>query len=159
MKKRFVPLMLIIIYIGSALLIAGIVVLFWLLLGTHQITITLTGAYGVLIFIYIPRIAYLWKDDSSIVIDETTIACLLVDGKTDNGQWIEEIENIKSIKICTKSDCIKYYKNCSAKRVILIDFGNGNVKYIPLTGYTNRQAQKMVAMIETQLTKLKSIRQ
>lgn len=156
MKKRFVPIMLIIVYIASALLISGIVVLFWLLLGAHQITITLTGAYGVLILIYIPRIAYLWRDDSSIVIDETTIACLLVDGKTNNGQWVEEIKNIISIKIGTKEDCREYYKNCSSKRVILIDFGNGNIKYIPLTGFTRHQANQMINIINTQLQMLKS---
>lgn len=88
-------------------------------------------------------------------INEESIICEVFDGKTDNSGWVEEIKNIKNIKITTRQECQKYYKNCHAKKVILIDFGNGNVKYIALTWFTNRQSEKILQTINERIEAIK----
>ena len=155
MKKRFIPAMLIVLYICIAIILAGIVTLFWVLLGVHPISIGISVGYGCIIVFFIPLVACSWKSNSSVIIEENAIFCLLLDGKTNNGHWIETIENIKSIKVTTKEEVQEYYKNCHSKRIILIDFEGGNVKYIPLTGFTKKQTMRMLQTIETQREKLK----
>ncbi len=87
------------------------------------------------------------KLSSSIVITETVIKNDFSDGTRNEG-WIEEISEIQSYKITDCKEGQKYYKNCKAKKILLIDFGNGNVKYIAMSWFTKKQIEKILATIE-----------
>ncbi len=83
----------------------------------------------------------------AVVITDTSLENLFSDG-TRNWGWIEELSEIISLKVTDRNEGKKYYKNCRVKKILLIDFGNGNVKYIAMSWFTKKQIEKILATIE-----------
>ena len=91
---------------------------------------------------------YIWNlGATSIVIKDGRLHNNIIDGTSNNG-WIEDIKGIKTITVTSCEQVQKYYKNCKAKKVLLIDFGAYNVKYIAITLFTKRQITQILKEIE-----------
>lgn len=144
---KFTPLRyLIILSIIYIVIPVTIMVMLWVFVGTSIITISVTIFSCGVIMIY-PKVLYENRENASIKITSTTIENYINDS-TGNSGWIEELVEIQSYKITDCKEGQKYYKNCKAKKILLIDFGNGNVKYIALHEFTKKQIEKILATIE-----------
>lgn len=70
----------------------------------------------------------------------------IMDG-TNNDGWREEIANIKSVALVSKEEVQKYYRQFNKRKAILIDFGQGNIKYIHVGLFSKRQIQKIMKLL------------
>ncbi len=145
-NKRFFPIKLIYIYAILVIVLSIILVLLWIFWGDISL-VGLTISWGGII-IFIPIFVFFHRKDMSVVISEKVISNYSID-KNASSFWTEEIVNLRSIKITSGDECRKYYKGCKEKKVILLDFGNGNIKYIPISLFTKKQAEKIVETIES----------
>lgn len=155
--KRFTPLFYLILLSTIYVLLPSVIItILWVVVGTSIISIMGSIFCGGLIVLY-PIVLYQNRENASVVISQNAIENYIND-RTSNFGWIEDIINIRSIAITDNIECQKYFKNCKSKRVILIDFGNENVKYIALTWFTNRQAKNMVQTINERREALKNVK-
>ena len=145
--KRFVPIKYI---LGMTALFFVLPLLLILLItfviGFNDFTIAIT-IFLVALMISGPFV-YIWNlGATSIVIKDGRLYNNIIDGTSNNG-WIEDIKGIKTITVTSCEQVQKYYKNCKAKKVLLIDFGAYNVKYIAITLFTKRQITQILKEIE-----------
>ena len=139
--KRFTPnLYIIFLALIFVLVPIAIIAIVWILIDNVIINSLVSFICCGPIILY-PISLYQNRESASVVITESSIENYMND-KTLNFAWIEEIVNIQSIVIASREECRKYYKDCNAKKALLIDFGNGNVKYISLNWFTKRQSKK-----------------
>lgn len=157
--KKFHQLKTALSLVILAVVLCIIVGIHWLFIGYCGWTLGLTVICGLYSLLFIPLLLWQYYKHFYVIVDNSSISCEVIDDKTDNGGWVEDLENVKSVKITTKEECQKYYKNCNSKKVILIDFGNGNVKYIALKWFTAKQAQKIVKAITENVASLKAAKQ
>lgn len=146
--KRFIPIKYTL----------GMVFLFWLVpvaiflalfffVNMNDHTIAISIFLGCLAVFGGP-VAYIANlDNASVVIENGMLTNNINDGTLHFG-WTEEIGDINSIKIVNTNDVSKIYKNCKAKKVLLIDFGYGNVKYIAVGLFTKYQIKKMMQILQ-----------
>jgi hypothetical protein len=71
---------------------------------------------------------------------------------TSNFGWTEEIKSIKKIEVADNKQVKKHFKNCKSNKVLLIDFGFNNFKYISVSLFTNFQINKILMHIKGQKT-------
>ena len=146
-KKRFTPIMYIIILGTLYCVIPTLIsVILWYFVDCTSLNVTSSLLAG-LLTIGFPVVLYYNRESASVVITETTIENYMNDN-TDY-MWVEEIVNLKSVKRTTGKECRQYYKGCKAKKVILLDFGNGNIKYIASGLFTRKEEKKIVEAIES----------
>lgn len=127
----------------------SLIILLLFVIGIYKITIAfsmfLTFTVIISPLIYIKNL-----ENSSLVIKEGKIINNVFDG-TSNYGWEERMSNIKTFKIANKNEIMKYYKNCKSKKVLLVDFGNYNIKYISLDLFTKKQIRKILDLLKTQI--------
>ena len=145
--KRFVPIKYIFGMIALFFLLPLFLAFFiTLVFGFNHYTITVT-IFLVAVVISGPFV-YIWNlGAASIIIEDGRLHNYIIDGTMNNG-WIEDIKDIKTIEVTSCEKAQKYYKNCKAKKVLLIDFGAYNVKYIAVTLFTKRQIAQILKEIE-----------
>ncbi len=145
--KKFVPLKYIIgmtvLFIVNPLVLILLIVY---IIGLNNFTIAICIFSGS--FVVIGPITYfLNQENASVVFKDKKIINYMNDGTLNFG-WAEEIKRIKKIKIANNKEAKEYYKNCKSKKVLLIDFGSYNIKYISVSLFTNSQINKMIKYIE-----------
>lgn len=142
-----------------AIILSIIIGILWIVVGTTEIINAINGFLISIVLFCIP--ICIWNNiyHLFVAIDEQSIECEVLDGKSGNGGWVEDLVNIQSVKITTKEECRKIYKDCRSKKVILIDFGQGNIKYIALKWFTRKQSQRILETINENLEKLKAPKQ
>lgn len=150
MVKRFIPIKYVILNVSICIILPLILVgVIWGIWGLTYITIPMGIILLLIVLVLSPILFYQNKDSSCIKISSTKIENPIVDRTRNNG-WVEELANIQSVKITTKEECRNYYKDCSSKRVLLIDFGNGNIRYIALDWFSKRQSEMILSTIKEQ---------
>ncbi len=115
-------------------------------IGVNDFTIAINIFLSALIF-FGPFAYFKNQENASIIIKNNQIINYINDG-TSNFGWTEEITIIKSIEIVSNEKIKKYYANCSAKKVLLIDFGYYNIKYISMDLFTNSQIEQILRYIQ-----------
>ena len=157
--KRFVAIkgivLFILIFIVPAIIV-GILLLVYLPESCEWRNIGIILCSGTVIAAIIAIVSMRYCE--AVVITDTSIENIFSDG-TRNWGWIEEPSEIQSYKITDCNEGKKYYKNCRVKKILLIDFGNGNVKYIAMSWFTKKQIEKILATIEERREKLKQIKE
>ena len=148
--KKFVPFKYILGMIALFFVIPmSFILLIVFEIGFNDLTIAIT-MFLVALILSGPIAYYYNQGNASIVIENNSITNDLNDGTLNFG-WTEEIQNIKKIELVTRSEAQKYYKNCRSKKVLLIDFGSYNVKYIPMDLFTRCQIKRIIKEIKKQL--------
>ena len=145
--KRFVPLKYIFGMITIFFVIPILVMLLiGFVIGFNKFTIVVT-MFLVFLTLAGPYFYYLNLNAASIVIKDDKLYNNIIDGTLNNG-WVEDIKDIQKIQVTCREKVHKYYKNCKAKKVLLIDFGSYNIKYIAVTMFTKRQINQILNEIE-----------
>lgn len=141
--KKYVPFKYVLGMVGLYVIMPVLMIYVLLeLIGIYSFTIGLSLLFVGLIIIG-PFVFAMNSENASVIIDESTITNYMNDG-TRNFGWTEERREIKSIKIATKEEVQEVYKDCRAKKALLIDFGGHNIKYISVSLFTNSQISKML---------------
>lgn len=147
MKKKYIPLKYV---LGMAMLFVLIPILCILLIifviGFSKLTITISMFLGVLI-ISGPIAYFKNQENASVVFENDTITNYMNDG-TSNFGWTEEIKRIKRIELVDNNKAKEYFKNCKSNKVLLLDFGAHNVKYISVGLFTKAQIDRILMHIE-----------
>lgn len=116
-------------------------------IGLSDLTVVICMFLGFLViigpFVYLKN-----QENASIIIQNNRIINYINDGTLNYG-WAEDIKNIKRIEIVNNEEVKKYYKNCKSKKVLLIDFGSNNVKYISVGLFTNKQITRILRHLQT----------
>lgn len=146
--KRFVPLKYILGMCALFLVLPTIAIsLLLYFIGVNDVTIAICIFLGVLVisgpFVYFQNL-----ENTSILFEEGRIVNYINDG-TANFGWAEEIKKINKIEIADNEKVKKFFKNCKSKKVLLIDFGFNNVKYISLSLFTKNQINGILKCIES----------
>jgi hypothetical protein len=145
--KRFVPLKYILVMITLFFILPLLTILFMLyIIGLNKVTISVCMFLSVLI-ISGPYAYYKNRENASIVFKNRQIINYINDGTLNFG-WAEEIENIKRIEVANNEKAKKIFKNCKSKKVLLIDFGSYNIKYISISLFTNYQIKRIIEYID-----------
>jgi hypothetical protein len=145
--KKFVPINYIILMVLSFFIIPVSVILF-IVFATELNKLTFSiAAFCVALIIAGPYSLYTNDKNASIVITNDYIFNCVYDG-TPNIWWKENISKVQSIKVADNAAAREIQPGCVAKKVLLIDFGSGNVKYIPLTLFTEKQIKQIIEYIE-----------
>ena len=139
--KRFVPLK----YILGMIVLFFIVPVTVIFLILNDETIAICIFLGALPIVGLP-VYYKNQENASIVFTEGQIINYINDG-TSNFGWAEEIADIKSVRLVGKEDVQKYYKQYNKQKALLIDFGQGNIKYIHVGLFSKRQIQKIMKLL------------
>ena len=95
----------------------------------------------------LPIVLVLNRDNASIIISDTVLINNINDGTLNFG-WEEELNRITDVKLMDGAEVKKYYKNCRAKRALLIHFGNYNVKYISVDLFTKQQINIIIQRLK-----------
>ena len=120
-----------------------------LTVGLNDLIVAIGVFLGGLIIIG-PFVYFKNRENASIVIENNTLTNYMNDG-TANFGWTEEIEKIKRIEITDGENAKKYYKNCRAKKVLLLDFGSYNIKYISVGLFTDNQIKKILECLQKEI--------
>ena len=103
--------------------------------------------FVVLGFGIIAEILFLLEPEyCKILIDNGTISNFIFDG-TDNDGWCEEISGVKSVVLVGKEEIQKHYSQFNKSKAILIDFGNGNIKYIYAGLFSKKQINQIIQLL------------
>ena len=141
--KRFIPLKYV---LGMAVLFLILPVSLILLIN---LTLELTDITSrICIFLGCQIIAgpfvYCWNQENAcIIIQNNTIKNCMSDG-TLNFRWTEEIEKIQRIELISQEKKEYWGGKVIKRKVILIDFGFGNIKYICVDLFTNGQIEQII---------------
>ena len=141
--KKYVPLkyllgMILMFFIAPIV----IVLLMVFVIGLNDFTIAISLFFGAL-FLLGPFVYFKNQENASIVIKNNTITNHINDG-TSNFGWTEEIGSIRKITLVNNEVIKKHFKNCKAKKVLLIDLGEYNVKYISASLFTKHQIKRIL---------------
>ena len=141
--KKYVPLIYILGMLGLFLIIPiTVIFLIIFIVGINDLTSAICMFLGLLViigpFIYIKN-----EDNASIVIRNNTLTNYINDGTLNFG-LTEEINKIQKIVLVDNAELKKYFKNCKAKKALLIDFGSYNIKYISLSLFTKNQIKQIL---------------
>ena len=93
-------------------------------------------------FVYVKN-----RENASVVIENNKLTNYVNDGTLNFG-WTEEISKIQSIELVGKNEVRQYYANCKSNRLLLIDFGSGNMKYISISLFSKGQVQKIMNLLK-----------
>ena len=141
--KRFVPLKylfgMIILFIVAPI---STTLLLISLTGWTELTITITIFMAALVIVG-PIVYHQNQENASVVIHNNMITNYINDG-TRNFGWTEDICKVRKAEIVDLAHVRQYYKNCTSKKVLFIDFGSNNVKYISVSLFTNNQINKIL---------------
>lgn len=83
------------------------------------------------------------KDNASVVVTPTQVVNNVYDG-TQNHGWIEERRKIRSVELVDRNRIKQIYADAHTRKALLIDFGNGNIKYIAVGQFFNFQIKKII---------------
>ena len=145
--KRFVPLKYILVMITLFFILPLLIILLMLyIIGLNKVTISVCMFLSVLI-ISGPYAYYKNRENASIVFKNRQIINYINDGTLNFG-WAEEIEKIKRIEVANNGKAKNIFKNCKSKKVLLIDFGSYNIKYISISLFTNYQIKRIIEYID-----------
>ena len=145
--KRFVPLKYILVMITLFFILPLLAILLMLyIIGLNKVTISVCMFLSVLI-ISGPYAYYKNRENASIVFKNRQIINYINDGTLNFG-WAEEIEKIKRIEVANNGKAKNIFKNCKSKKVLLIDFGSYNIKYISISLFTNYQIKRIIEYID-----------
>lgn len=142
--KRFVPLKYILLMITMFLVIPlTLLLLIVFVIGfINKFTIAVAMFFGAIIisgpFVYVYN-----QENASILIENNQIINYINDG-TNNFGWAEEINRLEKIELVNREEARKYYKNCRAKKCLLLSFGSYNIKYIAVGQFTKRQTNQII---------------
>ena len=145
--KRFVPFKYILGMCVLFFIVPLSIMIFMLcIIGANEVTIPICIFLSGLIisgpFAYLKN-----QNNASIVFENGQIINYINDG-TSNFGWAEEIKNIKRIEICNNEKVKKIFQNCKSKKVLLIDLGSCNIKYISVSLFTTNQINQILKHIE-----------
>ena len=145
--KRFVPLKYI---LGMCTLFLAVPIiaisLLLYVIGINDVTIAIC-IFLVALVIIGPFVFFKNLENASILFKEGKIVNYINDG-TANFGWAEEIKKINKIEISDNEKVKKIFKNCKSKKVLLIDFGLYNIKYISVSLFTNNQINQILKYVE-----------
>lgn len=152
MKKTIMPVKYVFILTGISLI--GFPLLLYL--GARVVSFIFTLGNAIVphyvIFVGIPfgvieEIMFLIAPKHcKLIIENGTVSNWINDG-TQNDGWCESISDIKKIEVVGKEEIQKYYKQFKKSKAILIDFGNGNVKYIYAGWFSKRQIKQIMDIL------------
>ena len=146
--KRVVPLKYIFGMITLFVIVpASLIFLMLYAIGANDVTIAMCLFLGFLAIVGGPYAYYSNQENASIVFENGQIINYMNDGTLNFG-WAEEIQKIKRIELSNGEKAKSFFKNCKAKRVLLIDFGSHNIKYISVDLFTNNQINQILKYIE-----------
>lgn len=145
--KRFFPLKYV-LGMGVLFLIVPLLGLSWIVYNAELNDVTITICFFLVGLIICGPVAYFQnQENASIVFEKGQIINYINDGTLNFG-WAEEIKKIKRIEICNNDKAKEIFKNCKSKKVMLIDFGSYNIKYIPVSLFTNNQINQIIKYIK-----------
>ena len=145
--KRFVPLKYV-LGMGVLFLIVPLLGLSWIVYNAELNDVTITICFFLVGLIICGPVAYFQnQENASIVFEKGQIINYINDGTLNFG-WAEEIKKIKRIEIYNNDKAKEIFKNCKSKKVMLIDFGSYNIKYIPVSLFTNNQINQIIKYIK-----------
>ncbi|MBR7151951.1 MAG: hypothetical protein IKD02_06425 [Clostridia bacterium] len=145
--KRFVPLKYV-LGMGVLFLIVPLLGLSWIVYNAELNDVTITICFFLVGLIICGPVAYFQnQENASIVFEKGQIINYINDGTLNFG-WAEEIKKIKRIEICNNDKVKEIFKNCKSKKVMLIDFGSYNIKYISVSLFTNNQINQIIKYIK-----------
>lgn len=151
MKKTFVPIKYILFMVGFFEVLPALTMLLIIqFFGIQRVTVSIIFFCASLFLILGPVSLVKNRVNNSVVFENNAVTNFMNDG-TDNFWWTEEIDNIRSAEIVDQSDVRKYYKNCRAKKAILIDLGQGNIKYIAVDAFTNREINQILCRLKSRI--------
>ncbi len=148
---KFIPKKLAFLWLGIFLCLVVFVVVLWLLLGKHELTIVFTVGFGLLSIILMPLCVKLSANLGTILIDENTVKYY---SKVVNNKTIKycantiQITDIEEITIVNKAEYEKYEIVSSAKKSLLFNMKGGLNNNADLALFTNKQIEKIIATIE-----------
>ena len=141
--KKFVPSKYI---IGMTLLFfiipMTLICILVCIIGLNDLTTAICIFLSTIIIIG-PVVYYKNQENASIVITNDQITNYINDG-TSNFGWTEDLINIKKFEVVNNKEVKKYYRNCKSKKVLLIDFGSYNTKYIAITLFSKKQIKNII---------------
>ena len=136
--KKYVPIKYIIGIIGLFFIIPILLILLMvLIIGLNNLTIPIS-IFLVFLIIIGPIVYCKNQENASVIIKDNKITNNINDG-TSNFGWTEEINNIKKVQVANNAEIKKHFTNCKSKKVLIINFGVYNVKYISMDLFTNKQ--------------------
>lgn len=141
---------LLLIYGGIVVGMLAVIGVLWLTLGAHELTISITVAFGIAILIGVPA-CFIWSlrlGTINIYEDKIVYWSLVA-----SGNILQEIpiNQIQSVRIVSKAEIKQYYEKSNAKKSILFDLGGENVKYVVVSIFTKTQVQNLVRLIEERI--------
>lgn len=146
-KNFYFPLKYVVIMIGLFLIMPIISIIVLLnVVGINEFTIAFS-MFWVFLIIFGPYVFEQNKENASIVIEGNSITNYINDG-TRNFGWTEEINKITEVRLVKKEEVKKHFKNCRAKKAILINFGEYNIKYISVSLFTKKQIKQILKRLQ-----------
>ena len=147
--KKFVPLkyilgMILIFFVIPITILLSIVFVVGM---KSDLAIGVSIFCGAVILILGPYACVKNQENSSLIITKDKIMNYINDGTLNFG-WEEDIVKVRSIKIVGNKEVQKYFKNCRAKKALLIDFGGCNIKYVAVSLFTNKQIDRIIQCIQ-----------
>lgn len=151
MKKTFVPIKYILFMVGFFEFLPALVMFLSIqFLGIQRITVSIIFFCASLILVLGPVSLVKNRVNNSVVFENNAVTNFMNDG-TDNFWWTEEIDNIRSAEIVDQAVVQQYYKNCRAKKAILLDFGQEKIRYITVDSFTNRQINQILHRLKSRI--------
>ena len=153
MTKIKPTIKLLLIYGGVVVGMLVVIGILWLTLGVHELTISITVAFGIAILICVPT-CFMWSLRlGTITIYEDKVIYWSPAANKNILQEIQ-IDKIQCVRTACKTEIQHYDNTCKAKKVILFDLGEEGIKYVITNLFTKVQEQNIVQSIETNRHKL-----
>lgn len=141
---------LLLIYGGIVVGTLAVIGVLWLTLGVHELTISITVAFGIAILICVPA-CFIWSLRlGTITIYEDKV---IYWSPADSGNVLQviPINQIQSVRVVSKAEIKQYDEKSNAKKSLLFDLGGENVKYVVINIFTQTQVQNLVRLIEERI--------
>lgn len=149
MKKTFVPIKYILFMVGFFEVLPTLAIFLIIqFFGIQRVTVSIIFFCASLILILGPVSLVKNRVNNSVVFEDNAVTNFMNDG-TDNFWWTEEIDNIRSAELVDQAVVRQYYKNCRAKKAILLNFGQGKIRYITVDSFTNRQINQVLHRLKS----------
>jgi len=120
---------------------------FWLV---ELITVDTLPHYAIFLFLAaglcIELVCLLTPGYNEVVFQNGMVSNHIFDG-TENSGWRRDLSDIKNVRLVMKDEVQKYYKQFNKNKAILIEFKNGEVKYIYAGAFSKKQINQMIELI------------
>ena len=153
--QRYTPFKYVLGMIGLFGLFPALMI--YLFLGPipyNDYTVTVVVFFAAWIVFLGPVTFIINRNNASIVINGKQLMNFMNDGRRTyyGGSafiWEENVEKIQSMILTDKTAVQEWYPKCRAKKVLLFDFGGGNVKFISVSLFTEKQLKTIMAHIDS----------